>query len=64
MVHGVKNPTAGSSCCGSVVTNLTSNHENSGLVPGLAQWVENPGCCELWHRLQTWLGSGVDVAVV
>ena len=26
----------GSSCCGSVVTNLTSIHEEAGLIPGLA----------------------------
>ena len=30
-----------SSLCGSVLTNLTSVHENVGLIPGLAQWVNN-----------------------
>ena len=32
----------GSSCRGSVVMNLTSVHEDEGLIPGLAQWVKDP----------------------
>ena len=31
-----------SSCRGAVETNLTRNHEISSLIPGLAQWVEDP----------------------
>ena len=30
-----------SSHCGSAVVNLSSNHEDAGLVPGLAQWVKD-----------------------
>ena len=48
-----------------LVKNPTSIHEDVGLVPGPSQWV--PGiwrCRELWCRSQTWLGSGVAVAVV
>ena len=41
---------------GTVETNLTRNHEVVGF---------DPWCCrDLWCRLQTWLGSGVAVAVV
>ena len=31
-----------SSHCGSVVTNLTSIHEDVGSIPSLAQWVKDP----------------------
>ena len=41
------------------LTNLTRNHEVESLIPGLAQWVKDLGCHELWCRSQMWLGSRV-----
>ena len=47
-----KKVSVGSSHHGSVETNLTSIHEDSDLIPGLAQWVKiQQHCCELWYRL-------------
>ena len=45
------------------LTNPTRNHEGTGLIPGLAQWAKDLHH-ELWCRSQTWLGSGVAVAVI
>ena len=52
-----------SSRCSAAEMNLTRNCEDSGLIPGLVQWVSNPGCHELWCRLQNRLGSPIAVAV-
>ena len=42
--------------------NLTSIHENSSSIPGLAQLVKHPRCCELWCRSQTRLRFHIAVA--
>ena len=55
---------AGNSRCGAVEMNLTRNHEVAGLIPGLLSELRIRCCCELWCRLQMWLGSGVAMAVV
>ena len=39
--------------CGTAETNPTSVHEDSGLIPGLAQWAGDLALLWLWHRPAT-----------
>ena len=41
MATALENSLTGSSCCGSVVTNPTTMHEDVGLIPGLAQRIKD-----------------------
>ena len=59
-VHRCKNTAPGSSRCCSAVKNLTSIHEEAGLIPGLSG-LRIQHCCELQRWLQMWLGSMAPV---
>ena len=48
---------------GSAVKNLTSIHDDAGLIPGLSQRSGIRNCHELWCRWQRRLGSLLAVAV-
>ena len=43
------------------IKNLTSIHDDVGLIPDLVQWVKH--CCELQCRSQIWPRSSVAVAM-
>ena len=46
------------------VKNLTSTHDDVGLIPGRAHWVKDLAMPPLWCRSNMWLGSCSAVAVV
>ena len=56
------NATTGVPIAAQWIKNLTSTHEDVGLIPSLAPWVKDSACCKLWCRVHVQLGSGVAVA--
>ena len=61
VVNSKKKISIQNSCIGAAEANLTRNREVAGSIPGLAQWIKDLCCHELWCKSQ--LRSGVAVAV-
>ena len=54
-----------SSHCGTAEMNPTSIYEEADSIPGLTQYGSGiQHCSEPWCRSQTWLGSGIAMAMV
>ena len=62
-IRQVKKCNHRSSYCGTVEVNPTRNHEAVGLILASLTALRIQCCLELWYSLQTWLGSGVALAV-
>ena len=63
VIASIKSHLFRSSCCGSAVTNQTSNCEDMGSIPSLISGLRIWHCHELWCRSQMWLRSGIAVAL-
>ena len=61
-IKTASNKGTGTPCHGTGEVNLTSIHEDVGLIPGLTQWVQF--CHELWCRSKACLTFFLAVAVM
>ena len=59
ILEGKNNKCIGVPIVAQWVKNSISIHEDAGSIPGLPQWIQN----SREYRSQTWLGSGIAVAV-